>query len=433
MQYKLSKYNYTLKEDNVTIFNTFSGAVAILSSQEHEKMLDFKNYNTMDYDVQEWIKLGFIIEDSTDETLIINYNRIKNTFSNQGAAYKILTTSKCNANCFYCYENFSERKFMDKVTANNVSDFIIKNSKDKKSIQLGWFGGEPLMNPEVITIITKNIVEELRPNYVNINSNIITNGSLFSDEIINLSKTIWNIKNVQISLDGMKKTHELRKKYMNFENSFERTFDIIKKLLDKEINIGIRLNFDKENFNEILELIYFIKSEFGESKYLDVDVYPLYKPCRDENTGYYISTDDLDWYLTKIKDTLMENSFMKLNNPPSRRKMGCSAMMPNNCVIDANGDLYKCSMDMKDKTRSIGNVECGVSDLNVFIDWSMPILSKACDDCVALPMCHGGCPAASKLSLIDHNYCSVKKHTIKYYVSQITSFLSKEDKHETNQ
>jgi uncharacterized protein len=427
MLYKLSKYNYSHEGDNVAIFNTFSGAVAILSSQEYHKMSDFKNYDIKDSDIKEWVRLGFIVEENVDETKIINYHRFENTFSSP-TNYRILTTSECNARCFYCYEDFSEIKIMDNKTANIISEFIIKNSKDKDSISISWFGGEPLMNPNVITTITENVVNGLKPYNVNTKFDLTTNGSLFTDETIHLAKTKWNIRNVQISLDGMKENHELRKKYVNITDSFDKTLKIIKKLLDEEIHVTIRLNFDKNNFDEIIELINFIKLEFGVNKHLNIYGYPLYKSTQCESMNY-INSGGSDFYLTEINDALLKNSFMNLNDIiPKRRKVCCSATSPSSYVIDANGDLYKCSMDMKNSTRSIGSAEIGVINQNIFVDWCMPTLPMVCDDCIALPLCQGGC-RANRILCIDDNYCFVKKHGIKYYVSKI---FSQEDKYESN-
>jgi uncharacterized protein len=211
MLYKLSTYNYTHEGNDVTVFNVFSNAVVILSIEEYHKMLHFKDFNIKDNDIQEWIKLGFIVEDNVDETQIINYNRIKFSFSSP-SNYRILTTSECNARCFYCYEEFSEVQAMDIDTAKSISEFIIENSKDKKTVSISWFGGEPLLNPDVITLITKNIIKGLKSYDVKISFDITTNGSLFTDKMIALAKTKWNIKHIQISLDGMKK-------HMNYENS----------------------------------------------------------------------------------------------------------------------------------------------------------------------------------------------------------------------
>jgi uncharacterized protein len=227
------------------------------------------------------------------------------------------------------------------------------------------------------------------------------------------------------------KTHELRKQYINIEDSFEKTLSVIRKLINKEIDIAIRLNFDKDNFDDIIKLIYYIKSEFSSNKYLKVYAYPLYKSEQYDNMSY-ISPKESDFYLDQINNVLLKNEYLKLKDMfPKRKKGCCSATSPNSFVINTNGDLYKCSMDMKDNSRSIGNVKKGITNQNVFIEWCMPVLPEKCNDCIALPLCQGGC-RANRILHIDDNYCFVKQHSIKYYVANINSSLSKEGKYDTH-
>ncbi|MBP3801509.1 MAG: 4Fe-4S cluster-binding domain-containing protein [Clostridia bacterium] len=66
----------------------------------------------------------------------------------------IFTTLGCNANCYYCYENnLRNNKYkMSKETADKIISLLIKNNK--KKISIGWFGGEPLYNEEIIDYIS---------------------------------------------------------------------------------------------------------------------------------------------------------------------------------------------------------------------------------------------------------------------------------------
>lgn len=429
MEYKLSHYNICKSEDDKAIvFNALSGALVFLDDFEYNKLLSFRDMDVEDALIVEWMRLGIIVDASSNETEVVNYCRFRDTFTKNTAVYRILTTTCCNARCFYCYEENYERKTMDIDTAKAASRFIVNNSKNLNSITLNWFGGEPLLNPDVISLITHNVLEGLNDSKTKINASLITNASLFSDELIEIAKTQWHISNVQITFDGSKEEHERRKNYINFPNSFEQTLDVVRKLLSKEINVSIRLNYDKNNVEDIVTLIPFIRKRFGENTHLHCYAYPLFN--REDNPiDTLIKKDEVANFDSIVTRSLMESGFY---NPQHvlklRRTTGCFAVLPNSFVINANGDLYKCSMNMKDESKSVGNVYQQVDLSKQFVEWCNPVLQEKCNVCVALPLCQGGCRAAQKANT-DENYCNLKLNTLDFALS---SLLDKNEKIKTD-
>ncbi len=423
MKYKLSQYNiYKAKDDKAIVFNTLSGAMVLLDNLEYNDLLHINGSETENAIIKKWLQLGLVIEESFDETELLNYCRFRDAFTKSDAIYRILTTTSCNARCFYCYEENYERKTMDIETAKAVSRFIVNNSRSLRSITLNWFGGEPLLNPKVITLITNDVTEGLKGSKTKINASLITNASLFSDDLIEIAKKQWHITNVQITFDGLKEEHEKRKNYINFPQSYEKTLDVVGKLLSKEINVSIRLNYDKNNVEDILNLIPLIRKRYGASPRLHCYAYPLFN--RENNPiDALIKKDEVAYYDGVITHSLMESGFY---NPQhvlkSRRTTGCFAVLPNSFVIHANGDLYKCSMNMKDESKSVGNVYRQVDLSKQFIEWCNPILQEKCNDCIALPLCQGGCRAAQKTKT-DENYCSLKLNDIDIALTSILTVL----------
>lgn len=418
MKYKLSRYNiYKFNTSQVLVFNTFSGALVQLNKFEYNSLLNFQDAKQDDSVLKEWIQLGLIVDNNIDEIELVNYCRFRDTFSKQKSVYRILTTSYCNAKCYYCYEDGFKRENMNKDTARDVACFIVNNSKNKQNITLNWFGGEPLMNPDVISIITDGVYDGLKDSSVKINSTIITNGSLFSNELIDIAKSQWKINNIQISLDGLKKEHELRKNYINFQNSFERTLDIIGKLLAREMNVSIRLNYDLNNVRDILAIIPFIRKLYGKTPHLHCYAYPLFDNI-DSYFDSFIRKDKIADYNKMITQALYENGYFNLRQALTRKTIGCFAVQPDSFVINTNGDLFKCSMDMKCKSSSIGNIYEQINLSSKYIKWCNPILPQKCNDCIALPLCQGGCRTA-QLWDTDENYCSLKLNTLDFSLSKM--------------
>jgi sulfatase maturation enzyme AslB (radical SAM superfamily) len=105
--------------------------------------------------------------------------------------YTILTTTDCNARCFYCYEKGIRRLPMSRETADKTVAFI-KEHCGEKSVNISWFGGEPLFNSEVIDII----IGYLKENNIKYISTMVTNGYLFDEKLIFKAKNFWNLTNV---------------------------------------------------------------------------------------------------------------------------------------------------------------------------------------------------------------------------------------------
>ena len=144
---------------------------------------------------------------------------------------------------------------MSMETAKQVCKFIIEQNKHTQGILIQWFGGEPLLNPKVITYITQTLDAELASKGIRVNYQMTTNGSLVTDEMVKLFKDVWHISKVQITLDGPKSTYEKRKAYVNLPNAFEKVITNINALANAGIRVAIRLNYDNNNIADIMELI----------------------------------------------------------------------------------------------------------------------------------------------------------------------------------
>lgn len=415
MQYKQSKYNYIKVGEKVVIYNTFSDGLAVFEKSEYEKLQRIQDCCNLDEDMRGLLQQGFIIDAEKDELAIVNYCRYRDTFVKKRPIYRILTTSNCNARCFYCYEKGKPNYMMTEETASNVAEYIINNTNDVERLTLNWFGGEPLLNPSVITLITRRVRNALCNK--RINSTIITNASLFTKEMICLAKDEWKLSNIQITLDGLSDYHEKRKAYINKRYTFDKTIETIGNLLDAGLYVTLRLNYDKENYEDIIRLIYFISNTYGNPSNLSCYSYPLFNNSHYKNQNY-LSSDDIPKYESRIKDVLVETGYYNPLKMSLRRTNACFATDPYSCVIDPQGFIYKCSMDMYDPSRSLGDVKNGVTMGNQLIEWTTPVLPDVCNKCILLPICQGGC-RASRLLNIDMNDCAIKRQIIEYSLSYI--------------
>lgn len=192
--------------------------------------------------------------------------------------YTIITTTDCNARCFYCYERNLLRKDMTEDTARDIVGYIEKNylsdPEDKRrEVKLAWFGGEPLFNKKVIDIICNGLAEKGIP----YNSTMISNGYLFDEQTTNNAVLNWRLKHVQITLDGTEEYYNKAKNYIDKSVSpFKVVTDNIDRLLDSGVKIGVRINVGYYNIDDMKNLVGFIIERYKGKRGLSVYMHALF-------------------------------------------------------------------------------------------------------------------------------------------------------------
>ncbi len=151
MGYKLSKYNRFVEMDNGMIFahNLLSLSQAILNTEEHKALLEIQIGESL----EEYIQLGFVIDDKVDEEAYLELERKLAMYSSlkEDFGVVIAPTMDCNARCFYCYELDTRSKFyMDEKTEKRLIEYIVSSLGGKKRLWVSWFGGEPFLCAELI-------------------------------------------------------------------------------------------------------------------------------------------------------------------------------------------------------------------------------------------------------------------------------------------
>ena len=141
--------------------------------------------------------------------------------------------------------------------------YYIKNHCGGEDVKLTWFGGEPLFNTAVIDIIC----EGLRQEGVKFTSSMATNGYLLDDEMVCKAVSEWNLKSLQIAMDGTEKIYNKSKAYIYQDgNPYQIVIGNIQRVLDAGISVSIRLNVDLYNANDLVDLVDELARNFGSRK-----------------------------------------------------------------------------------------------------------------------------------------------------------------------
>lgn len=325
-------------EEGLLLYHTMTKALLLLSPDEAEE------YKAHPENIPELIGLWFLVPQSHDDRLlsrqIRDVARMLEKKSDAITRYTIMTTTDCNARCFYCFEMGQPRIPMSDDTARRTADYIIRHSKGKK-VTFNWYGGDPLYNKKVITLICQILTEA----GIDYESKMISNGYLFDDDTIAEACNLWRLKRVQITLDGTEDVYNRFKAYIyKGVNAYRRVISNIHRLQEAGIKVSIRINIDMHNADDLLKLAEELHLEFPNPKGISVYIHQLFEEekkrtaIHDEQKRRIVFAK-----MQEIRKTLVAGGLDNANK--LRRKVKVNRCMADNdtCItITPNGHIGKC-------------------------------------------------------------------------------------------
>lgn len=385
VSYRLMHYVIRLPvEKGLLLYNVLTRAVALLSPVEMRKMDD--DLVSVPELVTKWFAVPM---DHDDRKLAQEVRAVGKMLEKRPkgiTSYTILTTTDCNARCFYCYEKGSRRIPMNEETARKVADFIIRNNPEEK-VKICWFGGEPLYNKEAIT----TICQRLRDVCIEYQSSMVSNGFLFNDVTIREAVDLWNLNKVQITLDGPEEVYNRIKAFINPEGSaFRRVFENIHRLLDAGVQVTVRLNIDRHNVEDIISLSDFLTAEFSGRKFFGAYSHSLLKVGSEESaeSNTEVQRRELFEARMRLQEKLKEGKLALEKKLPKKLKLNrCMADDDTSVMILPDGHLGKCERYTDD--HCFGSLDSPERDEAVLADFKRVRQEiDACAECPFYPECY---------------------------------------------
>ncbi|MBR3173016.1 MAG: thioether cross-link-forming SCIFF peptide maturase [Eubacterium sp.] len=312
----------------------------------------------------------------------------------------------CNLACKYCFaeegEYHGKRELMSFETGKKALDYLVQNSGNRVNLEVDFFGGEPLMNWDVVKQLVQygRFIEEA--NNKKFRFTLTTNGVLLNDEVQDfLNKEMGN---VVISLDGRKEVNDNMRPFRNGKGSYDLIVPKFKKLAESrdQNNYYIRGTFTRENldFSEDVK-------HFADLGFKQISIEPVVGP---EEDPYSIREQDLPQILEeydKLADEYIKrhkegNGFtffhfmIDLSGGPCvyKRLSGCGSGTEY-LAVTPGGDLYPCHQFVGDEDYLLGNVDEGIVNPDIVEKFAnCNVYSKEkCKNCFAKYYCSGGCAA----------------------------------------
>ena len=417
---KYSKYNIPFSfESKIGIFNCYTREVEFVTKNIYSSITK-NDFSCLSHKLlYNLINKKIICNDD----LVFNklyHDRVKriSETDNENLTIILLTTTFCNANCYYCYQHSKNNKLeMSNMTidiADKVIDYIKLNSKNKK-VSLWFFGGEPLVNSACIDYIC-NKLTEIKFEY---ESYLITNGFLLDKHIDKLNGLL-HIRNIQITIDDIGSKYDVIKK-IRFKDAFNKIISNIDMLINNHIYTKIRINYHADDCSNVLRVIDYLYDRYNRNRYLKINCSAI---MGDNEKDIDASTKRAQILL--IYKKLFEYKYIhKLNDLGIKNQLvECMAYSKNDVVIDPMGYLYKC-----EHLLPHGNVEAYKNLRSIAVDnskyefWTDPTFSDVCKDCNLLPICLGGCKYKRHYYPMTDNCIPIKDAISSllemYYISKI--------------
>lgn len=434
---KPSKYNILseLNENEYLLFNCMSNGFAKLDGENkkiYQKIVtSIKKEDTSKFINKEkemldnLIKGRFIIEKDIDEIQLLKLRFQKSRFQKDVFGMTICPTLNCNLRCVYCFEQRRKSRLSGEQI-EKIKKYFLNNIKQYKSVNIAWYGGEPLMYPGIIDELSDFFIKECKKNKKSYLSSIVTNGTLINK----LDKNFFRrnkIISVQVTLDGPPDIHDKRRPYAGGKGTFDRILENLNIILKLKIHANIRCNVDNTNYDKIEPML------------------PILKPLKDKYSKlfnlYFSGVDNEGFGACKSIDSCMtRKEFSKymvdliniskkysfdVHTKPLTKFGNCMISSTDQYVIDTDCNLYKCWNVVGEKEHCVGSIdEKGEVNLNNYPYWLKCVMDdptdrKECRNCEVLPLCMGGCTIrsynGSKMSPCSDEKFQIKELLKRYY------------------
>ena len=228
-------------EGETLIFNTLTGALYSLEPEYTQSLEALSNGGELGEDDQERLaemaQEGFVVQSqAVERERALNHLRKMAYSAGDTAAAKVVTTLACNLDCEYCFESHMDRaNTMSLEQAQMVVERLSEIAEDDSlpKIRIDFYGGEPLMNMEVIEYISKELQAWCQETGRDYGFTMTTNGTLLTKERVERLKPLGFL-NARVTVDGVKEVHDARRPFRMGEGS---PFDAIMANLDEVVDI----------------------------------------------------------------------------------------------------------------------------------------------------------------------------------------------------
>lgn len=353
-------------------------------------------------------------EELKDKQMLFTEDTYKNAimqFKDRPTVVKALClhiAHDCNLACRYCFaeegEYHGRRAMMSFEVGKQALDFLIANSKDRRNLEVDFFGGEPLMNWQVVKDLVAYGREQEKLHNKNFRFTLTTNGVLLDDEMMQFANK--EMANVVLSLDGRKEVNDFMRPFRKGKGSYDLIVPKFQKFAESrgQTNYYVRGTFTRHNLDFAKDVLHLADLGFQQ-----ISVEPVVASMEEE---YALRPEDVPAICAEYDKLAREmiqrekegrgftffHFMIDLTGGPCvyKRLSGCGSGTEY-LAVTPWGDFYPCHQFVGEEKYLMGNVKDGItrSDISDEFKECNVYAKKACQECFARFYCSGGCAANS--------------------------------------
>ena len=339
----------------------------------------------------------------------------------------LLISQDCNLRCEYCFAETGDfgmgRSLMSLETGKKAIDFLLEKSGNRENLELDFFGGEPLMNFDVVKEIVKYAKKNKKEYGKNFRFTVTTNGLLLTDDKIDFINK--EMSNVVLSIDGRKCVNDRMRHRVDGTGCYDTIVEKFRETVDArgDKEYYVRGTYTKYNLDFSEDVFHLYEQGFDQ-----ISVEPVVAP---ETAPYALTEKELPAIFAeydKLAERLLENDkngkhfnffhfMLDLDQGPCaiKRLRGCGC--GNEYVaISPNGDIYPCHQFVGIDEWKMGNLNEETFDYKIkdYFASAHIYTKEECKKCWAKFYCSGGCNANNYIYAGDvHNAykmsCEIEK------------------------
>ena len=347
---------------------------------------------------------GVLFTEDVYEKAIIDYKARKTVVK----ALCLHIAHDCNLACKYCFaeegEYHGRRALMSFEVGKKALDFLIANSGQRRNLEVDFFGGEPLMNWQVVKDLVAYGREQEKIHNKNFRFTLTTNGVLLNDEIMDFCNK--EMANVVLSVDGRKEVHDRMRPFRSGAGSYDLVMPKFKKFADSrnQERYYVRGTFTHHNLDFSKDGL-----DLADQGFKQISVEPVVAQDSEE---YALKKEDIPKICEEYDKLAAEmvkrekegkgftffHYMIDLTGGPCvyKRLSGCGSGTEY-LAVTPWGDLYPCHQFVGNEKYLMGNVDEGITKTEIVDEFKCcnVYTKEKCRNCFAKFYCSGGCAANS--------------------------------------
>lgn len=388
------------QSSSATLFALPEASCGLLTAGRYDALTD-DDFNSL-------VDVGAIttLSPRDERSAVIDHQRIASA-SRSTRRFVVVPTSYCNMGCSYCGQEHLRGSYSGPHRAAVVERMLRAiDNPDTRTLDVRWFGGEPLMAFAIIRSIASQVLPAADSAGVKFESKMATNGALLDERKLRSLHDECGLNQLEITLDGPAEIHDSHRPLKSGQKSFDKVVALIAAAAHDSslpnLQFSIRTNVDVANADYIDELIDVMIARGMANPRIAFYFAPVHPWSNDLSASQVsrerFATREIGW-LDRMADAGLTVGFFP-NNPKS---VVCSAVTTSAEVVNTDGQVFSCTEHplvpaMVDK--AVANIQTlqplTLRPRGLYDDWHVELSDNQfpCSKCRFLPICGGACPKA---------------------------------------